>query len=144
MKTKKGALKGFVVSIDSVIAIFISVFFVSYVFSIVNSFASYESISYVKLQRIGEDSLRIMEMTNSFNSQSAINTVFQQTGDQICMMLEIYNQSFQPSSKTGIFVKPGCAPNTGQGNAEERSFRTFYSNGNFNYAVVSVWLKDQT
>ena len=143
MKIKNSMFKGFVVSIDSIIAILLSVLFVSYAFSIVNSFPSYESISYVKLQRIGEDTLRIMEMTNSFNSQSAINSIFQQTGDQICMRLEIYNQSFQQSQKKDLFVKPGCTAKKDQEKTEERVFRTFYSDGNFKYAVISVWLKEK-
>jgi len=141
MKTHK-THKGFVVTLDAVIALVLSLFFVSYTFSIVNSFPSYESVSYIKLQRIGEDALNIMEMTNSFGSQSAINTVFQQTGDQICMRLEIYNQSFTPSAKKNTFLKSGCTYKTDVG--EERAFRTFYQDGYFKYAVISVWLKEKT
>jgi hypothetical protein len=126
-----------------VISLFLSLFFVSYAFSIVNSFPTYESVSYVKLQRIGGDALNLMEMTNSFGSQSAVNGIFQQTGDQICMKLEIYNQSFTPSAKKDIFIKPGCQPKKDQETtSEERVFRTFYQDGSFKYAVISVWLKE--
>jgi len=136
-KTKKG----FVVSMDAIIALLISLFFVSYTYSIVNSFSDYDSISYVKLQRMGEDALNVMEATNAFGSQSLANSVFQQTGDQICMRLEVYNQSFDPLQKKNTFLKQGCTHKKGiQG--EEQVFRTFYSGGNFYYAVISVWLKE--
>ena len=118
-------------------------FTLSYIFSIVNSFSSYESVSYVKMQRIGQDTLNIMEMTHSFGSQSSINEIFRQTGDQICMQLEIYNQSFVPSAKKSSFMKPGCKSKKDQEiTSAERSFRTFYQDGDFKYAVISVWLKE--
>ena len=134
--------KGFVVTLDAVVALVLSLFFVSNTFSIVNSFPSYESVSYVKLQRIGADALNLMEMTNSFGSQPAVNSVFQQTGDQICMRLEIYNQSFSPAQKKNTFLKSGCTYKTDVG--EERAFRTFYQDGYFKYAVISVWLKEKS
>jgi len=135
--------RGFMVTLDSIIALLLSIFFVSYTFSIVNTFPSYESISYVRLQRIGEDTLNVMEMTNAFGSQPSINSILQQTGDQNCMRLEIYNQTFSPAAKKDIFTKPGCTAKKSQDTtAEERVFRTFYSGGDFKYAVLSVWLKE--
>jgi hypothetical protein len=137
--------KGFIVTLDAIIALVLSLFFISYTFSIVNSFPSYESVSYVKMQRIGQDALNAMEMTNSFGSQSTVNEIFQQTGDQICMKLEIYNQSFTPAARKDTFMKPGCNPKKDQEiNSGDRSFRTFYQDGDFKYAVISVWLKETT
>ncbi|MEM2974372.1 MAG: hypothetical protein QW112_01965 [Candidatus Micrarchaeia archaeon] len=141
-KEEQGIQKGFIVTIDALIALILSVFFITYTFGIINAFPERESISHVKLQHLGEDVLNVMEMMNAFGSKSAIDDIFSQTGSQICLRVELYNQSFSPAHKKNVFTKQGCASKRAA-EGEERIFRTYYKDGDFNYAVLYVWLKEK-
>ena len=134
-KDNTNSKKGFVLSLDSVFALIISLSSLLFILSILQT---YKSVDSLPLQRIGMDTLTILEEKNSFFNQEQVAEVFDQTNDQICLKIDVYRENIESENRIESIIKTGCEDQIS--NTEYKMWRTIYSNGDFYYAQISVWL----
>ncbi|VVB73725.1 Uncharacterised protein [uncultured archaeon] len=124
--------KGFVALLDAITALFVLMMFSA---MITNTLQQRILDPQAQLQRQGMDVLTALERSGAFYSPSA---VLSETGDSVCMRLEIYNGTSTAVDSTS--TKSGCPSS----NSNERVvWRSFVANGQFKTARLAIWVKTQ-
>ncbi len=125
----KKSTKGFVSILDAMFALIALLLFSTIIFSY---FQNLPSLYDIFIYKQGYDVLTVLEYTNFSNP----TYVFQQTSDNLCMRLEIYNGV--AGTLLSTYYKSGCDPS----NINEKiAWRTFIDGNQFKTAKLAVWRK---
>lgn len=115
--------KGFVVTIDAILALIIFLFFINLLIKLPTE-KSYS------LNRIGMDITSVLEKKRNFN----VNEIL--TPDNVCVKIDVYENYFDESNLISTVTKFGCAEPMN----EIYTWRTFY-NGSFYIIRATLWYK---
>lgn len=121
--------KGFISILDAIFGLMALLLFSTIIFSY---FQNLPSLYDIFIYKQGYDVLTVLEYTNFSNP----TLVFQQSSNNICMRLEIYNGV--AGTLLSTYYKSGCDPS----NINEKiAWRTFIDGNQFKTAKLAIWRK---
>ncbi len=135
-------MKGFIISIDAVIALIISF---ALLVAISGNFAEskFSSLNETKLALISEDVLTVLEKSGKFeeavkeNKNKEISKYLNKTTKNLCFELNIYDYD-NNSSALNTTSKKGCKKNA---LTEISTKRSFFYGEKFYWAELKAWFK---